>query len=93
MDLRNAQTVQSTISLEANTNVDPNSLYLIDFSKMNSVHDLMLVLSAMGFSFPGSHPYIEQIKPFLNLNNPIPIQPNNQQPKQVDINLPKLKQL
>lgn len=84
---------KGTLSLNKGNDVDVNSLYLIDFSKMNSVNDLLLVLSAMGFSFPGSHPYIEQIKPFLNLDNPIPIQPNNQPPKQVDLKLPKLKGL
>jgi hypothetical protein len=48
--------------------------YLVDFSKLNSVNDLILVLSAMGISFPGNHPFIEQIKPFLNLDNPFPLE-------------------
>jgi hypothetical protein len=52
--------------------------YLVDFSLLNSVNDLILVLSAMGISFPGNHPFIEQIKPFLNLDNPFPME----QPKQ-----------
>jgi hypothetical protein len=52
--------------------------YLVDFSKLTSVNDLIMVLSAMGISFPGDHPFIEQIKPFLNLENPFPLQ----QPKQ-----------
>lgn len=48
--------------------------YLVDFSKLTSVNDLIMVLSAMGISFPGNHPFIEQIKPFLNLDNPFPMQ-------------------
>ena len=48
--------------------------YLVDFSKMQSVNDLIMVLSAMGISFPGNHPYIETIKPFLNLDNPFQMQ-------------------
>ena len=52
--------------------------YLVDFSSLKSVNDLIMVLSAMGISFPGNHPFIEQIKPFLNLDNPFPMQ----EPKQ-----------
>jgi hypothetical protein len=52
--------------------------YLVDFSKLTSVNDLIMVLSAMGISFPGNHPFIENIKPFLNLDNPFPMQ----EPKQ-----------
>jgi hypothetical protein len=48
--------------------------YMVDFSKLTSVNDLMLVLSGMGISFPGNHPFIEQIKPFLNLENPFPLE-------------------
>lgn len=51
--------------------IDKNKAYLVDFSKFQSVNDLVLVLSAMGISFPGDHPFIEQVKPFLNLENPI----------------------
>jgi len=47
----------------------------------------------MGFTFIGSHPYIEQIKPFLNLDNPV--YPGGQMPapKNQSIQLPKLKSL
>jgi hypothetical protein len=52
--------------------------YLVDFSKLASVNDLILILSAMGISFPGNHPFINEVKPFLNLDNPFPLE----QPKQ-----------
>jgi hypothetical protein len=56
------------------TEIKKDHAYLVDFSKLNSVNDLILILSAMGISFPGNHPFIEQIKPFLNLDNPFPLE-------------------
>jgi hypothetical protein len=47
----------------------------------------------MGFTFVGTHPYIDQIKPFLNLDHPIyPGQPMPA-PKSSKLDLPKLKTL
>ena len=87
------ETTKTSISLDGATkSVDPNSLYLVDFSKMNSVNDLIICLSAMGISFAGSHPHFSAVKPFLNLDNPIKI-PNQQQPQSAEIKLPKLKTL
>ena len=63
--------VELKTTLSGTNEVDPTKAYLVDFSKMNSVNDLMLVLSSFGFSIQGNHPFIEQLKPFLNLNNPI----------------------
>jgi len=70
--------VQSTLNGEVGK-IEPNKMYLVDFTKLQSVNDLVLVLSGLGITFPGSHPLIEHIKPFLNLDNPIEIP---QQPKQ-----------
>jgi hypothetical protein len=47
-------------------------MYLVDFSKLNSVQDLITVFAAMGVSFHKSHPHIELVKPFLAIDNPIP---------------------
>lgn len=71
--------------------VDPNKLYLIDFSKLNSVNDLVLILAAMSIAFPGDHPHIEALKPFLNTDNPMDIP--NRQPQPKEMVLPKLKQV
>ena len=49
-------------------------MYLVDFSKLNSVQDLITVFAAMGVSFHKSHPHIELVKPFLAVDNPIPFQ-------------------
>ena len=70
--------------------VDPNALYLIDFSKITSVNDLVIILASMGISFAGSHPHFEQIKAFVDLSKPIQIQ-QPQQPEAKEIKLPKLK--
>ena len=57
--------------------------YVVDFSKLQSVNDLMLVLSGLGITYPGNHPLIQHLKPFLNLENPIDI-PQAQQRANVE---------
>ena len=71
--------------------LDMDSLYLIDFSKCTSVNDLMIILSSIGFTFSPYHPGFEQLKPFLNLDSPIPAR--QPQAEQKDLKLPKLKTL
>ena len=83
----------TTFKLASTQEVDPNAAYLIDFSKLTSVNDLVLILSCMGFTFVGSHPYIDQIKPFLNLDNPIYPGERKPAPKNENLKLPKLKTL
>jgi hypothetical protein len=70
--------------------LDMESLYLIDFSKITSVNDLVMILSSIGFTFSPYHPYFEQLKPFLNLDTPIPNQ-RPIQPELKEVKLPKLK--
>jgi hypothetical protein len=81
---------KTTISLAGTKVLDKDSLYLVDFSKLDNVNDLVLILSCMGISFAGSHPHVDKVKQFLNLDNPIKIQG---QPQQKEMSLPKLKQL
>ena len=73
--------------------IDMDSLYLIDFSKCNSVNDLMIILSSIGFTFSPYHPGFENLKPFLNLDSPIPVNQPQPQPEKTDLKLPKLKTL
>lgn len=68
-------------TLEGNNQIKPDYGYMVDFNKLTSVNDLVLILSAMGISFPGSHPFIEQIKPFLNLENAFPLNPQSEEIK------------
>lgn len=72
--------------------VDMNSLYLVDFSKCQSVNDLMTILSVVGFQFSPSHPGFQYIHQFLALDKPIPTRPQPQ-PENKDLKLPKLKTL
>ena len=84
----------TTISSEGKEpQVDPKAVYLIDFSTLESVNDLILIISALGISFSPTHPHWELIKRFANLDNPI--YPNQQiQPQTpAEIKLPKLKKV
>lgn len=84
---------QTTTTL-AGTEVNKDALYLVDFSKMNGVEDLVLLFACLGLSFSGHHPHFETIKHLLDLSNPIqPNQPTPPQPKAEDLKLPKLKNL
>ena len=70
--------------------VDENAVYMVDWSKMTSVNDMVLILASMAIGFPGNHPNIQALKPFLNLQNPI------KQQSQLDaksVALPKLKKI
>jgi hypothetical protein len=71
--------------------VDTNAVYIIDFSKLESVNDLVIILGAMGISFSPTHPHWELVKKFANLDNPI--YPNQGIPlqKKEEMKLPKLK--
>jgi hypothetical protein len=82
---------ETTFSLEGTqTEVDVNAIYMVDWSKMTSVNDMILILASMAIGFPGSHPNIEQLKPFLNLQNPIKQQG---QPEKKSLDLPQLKKV
>jgi len=72
-------------------NVDPKAVYLIDFSKLESVNDLILIIGSMGISFSPTHPHWNLVSKFANLDNPI--YPNQGIPleKPEDVKLPKLK--
>jgi hypothetical protein len=72
--------------------LDMESLYLIDFTKINSVNDLVLILASIGFTFSPYHPHFDQLKPFLNLDTPIPNQ-RPIQPEAKEVKLPKLKNI
>jgi hypothetical protein len=82
---------ETTFSLEGTqTEVDAIAIYMVDWSKMTSVNDMILILASMAIGFPGNHPNIEQLKPFLNLQNPIKQQG---QPEKKSLDLPQLKKV
>lgn len=70
--------------------IDKDAVYMVDWSKMTSVNDMILILASMAIGFPGNHPNIEQLKPFLNLETPIKREP---QPEAKSVALPKLKKI
>jgi hypothetical protein len=84
---------KATLDFGTTPNVDPKAVYLIDFSTLESVNDLILIISSMGISFSPTHPHWNVISKFANLDNPI--YPNQGIPlqKPEEIKLPKLKQL
>jgi hypothetical protein len=82
---------ETTFTLEGTQpQVEENAVYMVDWSKMTSVNDMILILASMAIGFPGNHPNIEQLKPFLNLQSPIRREP---QPEVKSVELPKLKKI
>ena len=77
--------------LDGNPQIYENALYYIDFSKLQRIEDLILILAAIGFTFSPKHPHFELLKPFMNLG--APIFPNGNQPVKHDISLPTLKKV
>lgn len=65
--------LQSTLEAPK-VELKPNHLYMVDFSKMNSVNDLIIILASLGIAFPSDHPNIEKIRPFLKTDSPIPME-------------------
>ena len=47
----------------------------------------------MSIAFPGDHPHIEALKPFLNTENAMDIPGRAVKPQPTEFNLPKLKQV
>jgi hypothetical protein len=72
--------------------IQKDAVYLVDFSKMQRVEDLIMLLAAVGFSFSPQHPQFSNIQHLLDLSRPIQIG-NPQQSQQKEIKLPKLKVL
>jgi hypothetical protein len=68
--------VEATGSLDPTkeTKVNQETFYYINFSKLNNVNDLVLVLSSMGFGISDRNPGFEQIKQFLDLDKPVRMQ-------------------
>ena len=84
-------TLDGTFGYKVETlEIDENAVYMVDWSKMQSVNDMILILASMAIGFPGNHPNIEALKPFLNLQNPIRQQG---QPQEKSLELPKLKKV
>lgn len=77
---------------QPNIEVREDSMYLVDFSKLTSVQDLITVFASMGVSFHKSHPHWKNIERFLDLNQPIPLN-RPQVPQKEELELPKIKKV
>jgi hypothetical protein len=90
--------MSETTTTLAGTEVNKDALYLVDFTKMSGVEDLVLIFASMGLSFSGLHPQFENIKHLLDLDNPINVNkmPHEQEfhpAEKKELKLPKLKSL
>ena len=82
-------------NLDGTPAIQQDAVYLVDFSKMQKVEDLIVILQAVGFSFSPSHPQFNNIQHLLDLSRPIQIG-NPQVIKQAqgaEMKLPKLKKI
>ena len=82
---------KATLDFGTQPTINPNALYVVDFTKITTVNDLVLILASMGISFSGHHPHFDQVKRFLALENPIIPGGQNVQPEAKEMVLPKLK--
>lgn len=82
---------KATLDFGTQPNINPNALYVVDFSKIESVNDLVLILASMQISFSPLHPHFDQVKRFLALENPIIPGGQNVQPEAKEMVLPKIK--
>ena len=83
--------LESAMGQKVEKQPDVNSVYAIDFSMIESVNDLVIILASMGMAIQGNHPHIEQLKRFIDLDKPISVR--QEAPKERPINLPKLKNI
>ena len=87
------ETIKST--LDGTPVIDKDSVYLIDWSKLQKVEDLITILAAVGFSFSPMHPQFKNIEHLLDLGRPIKIGNPQQvgQAQEKKLQLPKLKSI
>lgn len=80
-------------NLDGTTAIQQDAVYLVDFSRMQRVEDLVTILAAVGFSFSPGHPQFQNIQHLLDLSRPIQIGNPQQvgQAQEKQIQLPKLK--
>lgn len=73
------------------TKVDKAALYFIDWGKVESVNDLILIIASLGMSFSPTHPAWDRLVGLVDLDRPI--YPGQTQPEPKELKLPKLKSL
>lgn len=87
------QEQKTKISLNIETpEADPTALYLVDWEKVNSVNELMVIIASLGISFSPHHPSWHRIKHLMDYSNPVKQQAQTP-PEKKELKLPKLKTL
>lgn len=71
------------------TKVEMDALYFIDWQKVSTVNDLILIIASLGMSFSPTHPAWDQLKSLVDLDRPI--KQGQPQPQLKDLKLPQLK--
>jgi len=82
-------------NLDGTISIQQDAVYLVDFSRMQRVEDLITILAAVGFSFSPGHPQFQNIQHLLDLSRPIKIGNPQQagQAQEKKLQLPKLKSI
>jgi len=70
--------IELSSTLDGFKNNETEKLYLIDFSKITNVNELVMCLASIGFTISNKNPMFEQIKQFLVLDQPFEI-PNQKE--------------
>lgn len=73
----NFETTSGSLDPNKKINIDlhnQETFYYINFSKLQNVNDLVLVLASMGFGLSDKNPGFEQVKQFLDLDKPVKLQ-------------------
>jgi len=52
-------------------NLNEETFYYINFSKLENVNDLIRIFASMGFGISNKNPNFEDIKQFLDLDKPV----------------------
>ena len=81
------QTIKA--NLDGSPVINENAQYFVDFSKLERIEELILILAAMGINFNPKHPYFESLKHLLNLEQPMILE-NGRAPLPSEIKLPKI---
>jgi hypothetical protein len=74
-------------TLDGKPLVNQDAQYFIDFSKLNRMEDLIMILACVGFVFSPQHPHFEFLQQFLALDKPV-LPGNKPQPQ--ELKMPKL---
>jgi hypothetical protein len=82
-------------NLDGTPAIQQDAVYLVDWSRLKSIEELIMLLASIGFSFSPQHPQFQNIQHLLDLSRPIQIGNPQQvgQAQEKNLQLPKLKSI